>query len=100
MKKLAFTALMAVAFLSSCGSSSGLTNKVGTAAALIQQLSPNSTAADIANLFTALDTNKDEAISATEAAGTTVADNFNTLDKDNNSLLNLTELGGLLELLK
>ncbi|MEO1010030.1 MAG: hypothetical protein AAFX53_01915 [Bacteroidota bacterium] len=100
MKRTLLTFAMAGALMTSCGSSGAIAEKASTAATLIQQLSPNSTAAEIANLFTALDANKDESISVQEAAGTMVADNFGTLDTDNNNGLNLAELGKLLGLLK
>ena len=100
MKRILLTAFMAGAFMTSCGSSNAITQKASTAALLIKQLSPNSTAAEIASLFTALDANTDESISLQEAAGTMVADNFDTLDTDNNNGLNLAELGKILGLLK
>ena len=53
----------------------------------------------VTSLFTLLDINKDEEISTTEAIGS-VEENFNVLDTDNSSSLNLTELTGLLSLLK
>ena len=102
MKKTILFLAMIAAF-ASCSSTKGVTDTVsqygGTAASLLSTLSPNSKLADIANLFALLDTNKDEAISSTEAIGE-VADNFDVLDKDKSSGLDLTELGGLLELLK
>lgn len=93
--------LTIVAALTSCHSTktSGLSQHAGTAVSLLQTLSPNSKLTQIASLFTLLDTNKDKAISSTEAIGQ-VANNFTTLDKDKNSTLNLAELGGLLGLLK
>ena len=102
MKKTILLLAMVAAF-ASCGSTKSVTDTVsqygGTAASLLSTLSPNSKLADIATLFTLLDTNKDEAISSTEAIGQ-VADNFNVLDKDKSSGIDLSELGGLLGLLK
>jgi hypothetical protein len=51
------------------------------------------------SLFSLLNSNKDESISSTEAIGS-VAENYNLLDTDKSSGLDLTELTGLLGLLK
>ncbi|PCE63778.1 hypothetical protein [Sediminicola luteus] len=104
MKK-AFLPLLAVAALmASCGGSKAIktediTKHAGTAAALVEQISPNSTAADIAKLFAAMDTNGDKSVAKDEAVGK-VAENFDALDTDKSAGLDLAELGGLLGMLK
>ena len=96
MKKIMLS-LVVIATMSSCG---GL-KKMDTsdAASLLSSLTSNSTVAQISSLFTLLDTNKDKGISSTEAIGS-VSENFKTLDSDKDSSLNLSELKGLLGLLK
>tara|TARA_R110002111_G_scaffold38449_1_gene73271 strand:- start:4140 stop:4439 length:300 start_codon:yes stop_codon:yes gene_type:complete len=99
MKKIVLS-LTVIITMFSCNSVKNVnTSTVADAATLLSSLSSNSTLQQITSLFALLDTNKDEAISSTEAIGT-VADNFNVLDTDNNSSLNLNELTGLLALLK
>ncbi|MBP8792536.1 MAG: hypothetical protein KBE41_07930 [Lutibacter sp.] len=99
MKKIILS-LAVVATMLSCDSlKNANTSNLSTAATLLGSLSSNSTVKQISSLFTLLDTNKDAAISTTEAIGT-VADNFKVLDADSNSSLNLSELTGLLGLLK
>lgn len=100
MKKIVLSIAITVTFFncSSIQNFSSPTN-IKQAATLLGSLSSNSTVQQISSLFTLLDTNKDEAISSTEAIGS-VAENFNSLDTDTNSKLNLSELTGLLALLK
>ena len=99
MKKTILSLSMVVT-LFSCNSVKDInTSTVSQAATLLSSLSSNSTVQQITSLFSLLDINNDKAISSTEAIGS-VADNFNVLDKDSNSTLNLTELTGLLGLLK
>ncbi|WP_417876001.1 hypothetical protein [Winogradskyella sediminis] len=99
MKKIVLS--LAVVFtLLRCNSVKNVnTSSVSQAATLLSSLSSNSTVQQIASLFSLLDTNNDEAICTSEAIGS-VADNFNVLDTDNSSTLNLTELTGILNLLK
>jgi len=113
MKKIILSAAT-IAILASCGSTqdasgdatkttekksknSSLTNMAATT--LLSSLTKNSSMEDITKLFGLLDLNKDKSIDKKEAQGQ-VADNFDTLDKDKNGGLNLTELQGLLALLK
>ncbi|SDR77792.1 hypothetical protein [Winogradskyella sediminis] len=93
MKKIVLS--LAVVFtLLRCNSVKNVnTSSVSQAATLLSSLSSNSTVQQIASLFSLLDTNNDEAIGS-------VADNFNVLDTDNSSTLSLTELTGMLNLLK
>ncbi|QRM90305.1 MULTISPECIES: hypothetical protein [unclassified Lacinutrix] len=99
MKKVVLTLAIAIG-LFSCDSVKNVnTSSVSQAATLLGSLSSNSTVQQITSLFSLLDTNNDEAISSTEAIGS-VADNFNVLDTDSSSSLNLSELTGLLGLLK
>ncbi|WP_055444888.1 hypothetical protein [Lacinutrix himadriensis] len=99
MKKVVLTLAISIG-LFSCDSVKNVnTSTVSQAATLLSSLSSNATVQQISSLFSLLDANKDEAISSTEAIGS-VSENFNTLDTDNNSSLNLSELTGLLGLLK
>ncbi len=98
MKKITLS-LIVVITLSSCDSvKNANTSSISDATTLLSFLSSNATVQQISSLFSLLDANKDEAISSTEAIGS-VAENFNVLDTENNSNLNLTELTGLLDLL-
>jgi hypothetical protein len=100
MKKIVLSLALIVA-LFSCNSlkNIGSPTNIKQAATLLSSLSSNSTAQQVSSLFTLLDTNKDNVIGSTEAIGS-IAENFNVLDTDNSSDLNLTELTGLLALLK
>lgn len=99
MKKVIVLAITIIA-ISSCSTAKNMnTSNLADAATLLGSLSPNSKVQQITSLFSLLDSNKDAAISSTEAIGS-VADNFKVLDTDSNSSLNLTELTGLLGLLK
>lgn len=99
MKKITLSLIVSVTMFS-CDSLKNIdTSTAINAATLLGSMSSNSTVQQITSLFSLLDTNKDEAISSKEAIGS-VAQNFNTLDSDHNSSLNLTELTGLLGLLK
>ena len=100
MKKVALS-LVLIMSMFSCNSikNIGAPSNIKQAATLLSSLSSSSTVQQISNLFTLLDTNKDEVIGTTEAIGS-VEENFKTLDTDNSSSLNLTELTGLLTLLK
>jgi hypothetical protein len=100
-KTILFLAIAAA--LASCSNTKTVPATVSqygeTAASVITTLSPDSKLADIARLFVLLDTNKDKAISITEATGI-VADNFGVLDIDKSSGIDLDELGAILGLLK
>ncbi|MCK0131415.1 hypothetical protein MWU59_07850 [Flavobacteriaceae bacterium F08102] len=99
MKKTILSLTVIVA-LGSCNSVKDVnTTTLSQATTLLSSLSSNSTVQQITQLFNLLDSNKDKAISTTEAIGS-VAENFKVLDADNNSSLNLTELTSLLTLLK
>ena len=100
MKKITLSLVLVITMFS-CNSikNMGSTSNIKQAATLLSSLSSNATVQQITTLFTLLDTNKDEVIGTTEAIGS-VAENFNVLDTDNSSSLNLTELTGLLSLLK
>ena len=100
MKKIVLSLTLTVT-LFSCNSliNIGSPTNIKQAATLLSSLSSNSTVQQISSLFTLLDTNKDNVIGSTEAIGS-VAENFNVLDTDNSADLNLTELTGLLGLLK
>ena len=100
MKKIALTLVLTVTFFN-CNSikNLGSPTNIKQAATLLSSLSSNSTVQQISTLFTLLDTNKDDVIGSTEAIGS-VAENFKVLDIDNSASLNLTELTGLLALLK
>lgn len=99
MKKVLISFVLVIA-MTSCSSVKNMnTSSLTQAATLLGSLSSNSTVQQITSLFSLLDTNKDEEISTTEAIGS-VAENFNVLDTDNSAGLNLTELTGLLGLLK
>jgi hypothetical protein len=74
---------------------SGLTQAIN----LLKSLNSNSTEQQVSTLLNLLDVNKDQAIGNTEAIGS-IETNFKALDTDHNSKLNLTELQGLLVLLK
>jgi Ca2+-binding EF-hand superfamily protein len=99
MKKIALSIVLAATMFSCSSLSNANTSNIKQAATLLGSLSSNSTVQQITNLFTLLDINKDEEISTTEAIGS-VAENFKVLDTDNSAGLNLTELTGLLDLLK
>jgi len=102
MKKVLLL-IATVTLMASCNSSKSVTSSVmeysGTAATLLSTLNPDSKLADIATLFSLLDTNEDESISKVEAIGE-VAENFNILDSDEDNGIDLQELSGLLSLLK
>jgi len=99
MKKVSLS-LVVAACMFSCSSIKNVnTSSLSETATMLSSLSSNSTLQQITSLFGLLDTNKDDAISTTEATGT-VSENFEKLDTDNNSSLNLTELQGLIPLLK
>jgi hypothetical protein len=99
MRKIALSIVLIIT-MASCDTLKNVnTSSVINAATMLGSLSSNSTVQQITSLFGLLDTNKDNAISSTEAIGS-VAENFNILDKDKSSDLNLSELQGLLGLLK
>jgi Ca2+-binding EF-hand superfamily protein len=101
MKKIILS-VSTILLLASCSgtkdaSSSSLTNMAATQ--LLSTLTKNASMDDITKLFGLLDLNKDKSISKDEAVGD-VSSNFDILDKDKNGGLGLSELGGLLGLLK
>ncbi|MBJ7882975.1 hypothetical protein [Gelidibacter salicanalis] len=99
MKKVTLL-LIVIVTMCSCNSVKNMnTSSISDSAILLSSLSSNSTVQQITSLFSLLDTNNDEVISSTEAIGS-VADNFVVLDTDSSTSLNLTELTGLLSLLK
>jgi Ca2+-binding EF-hand superfamily protein len=99
MKKIVLSFVVIIA-MTSCDSLKNVnTSNVSDAATLLGSLSSNSTVQQITSLFSLLDINQDESISSLEAIGS-VAENFNILDTDNSSGLDLTEFTGLLGLLK
>ncbi len=101
MKKIILSVLFGLSLASCSGtkdaSSSSLTNMAATQ--LLSTLTKNASMDDITKLFGLLDLNKDKSISKDEAVGD-VSSNFDILDKDKNGGLGLSELGGLLALLK
>jgi Ca2+-binding EF-hand superfamily protein len=99
MKNVALSLMVVITMSSYSTMQSADTSTLFNAATLLSSMSSNCTVQQVASLFTLLDTNGDEAISSTEAIGS-VADNFDILDTDSNSSLNLSELTGLLGLLK
>ncbi len=99
MKKIVLTVSVAITMLS-CNSVKNVdTSTIAQASTLLSSLSSNSTVQQITSLFNLLDTDHNDAISSSEAIGS-VSENFDVLDTDNSSNLNLTELTGLLDLLK
>lgn len=97
MKKITLSLVVIIA-MSSCNSLKNAAS-ISEAATLLSSLNSNSTVQQISSLFGLLDGNNDKTISSSEAIGV-VAENFNVLDTDKSSGLNLTELQGLLGLLK
>ena len=100
MKKIALSLVLTMT-LFNCNSIKNLRSptNIKQAATLLSSLNSNATAQQISNLFTLLDTNKNEVIDSTEAIRS-IEENFKALDTDNSYSLNLTELTGLLTLLK
>jgi Ca2+-binding EF-hand superfamily protein len=99
MRKVAILFVLTISLLSCNSLNIMKESSLTQAVKLLSSLSSNSTVQQVSTLFNLLDINKDSAIGTTEAIGS-IEENFSTLDTDNSSNLSLTELQGLLTLLK